>query len=282
MIFFKADEPLIQENILSYMADITPPITVNNGISINWTQVGPNWHPSEYYPLIGGTEYRHPHNPPTIIAPDMQHGTNGTLSFLMDYDQWSNEQLLLNMNSLLVLSTSGNSTMGSVADLFLYRFKNKTGGDYYNTDLSNVLRSSGPMYNALKNIGQNISSTLKNNTQFQNNPNSFMFNEFLLANCRPVFSGDWISGSTILLNDVEINQVYLESLNVNKDAHTWSATLYLNILDHFGLDDDDISGQNLWRRGVIGFGAWWTLQHKRDYTPFRSVVRLRTNINGSY
>ena len=109
-----------------------------------------------------------------------------------------------------------------------------------------------------------------------------MFDGPLDAICRPVFSGDWTGGSTILLNDTEISSVYLENMSVNTTAKTWSATIYVDVLDHFGLDDDDISGRNLWRRCIPGFGAWWTLQHKRDYMPFRSVLRIKTNINGTY
>ena len=162
MVYYQADANLISQNIQSYLADITPQQEVNNYTTIQWTQTGPTWHPSEQYPLIGNTTYRHPHYPPGTIAPDMQHGTNGSLVlFPLNFNQESDEALFLHLNTLLFTATTANTTMRNVATIFLDRFKNNVGGDYYNTDMSNVLRDSRPMRNALKNIAGIISGEIK-------------------------------------------------------------------------------------------------------------------------
>jgi len=108
------------------------------------------------------------------------------------------------------------------------------------------------------------------------------FTDNLSSSCRPVFSGDWVSGSTILINDVEKVEVYLEDIDVNTTTGQWTATIYLKVIDHFGLDISDLTGRNTWRQGILGFTAWWRLQHQRDFKPFRTLLRIKTNINGKY
>lgn len=202
MTDYQPEINLLQENIDSYLEDMSPQIPVNNGIAINYTIANlPNSDPT--YPLLGNTKYRHPHNPPTVIAPDMKHGTDGGgISFLSPFwDTYysSNSYLWNNYSTLLNVTSSGNYILNGVANNFIQRFQNNTGGDNYHQDLSYVLKDSGPMYNSIRNIGKVIDEYLgKNDGQvFQM---SFMNN--LPSSCRPVFSGDWVSGSTILLTKV--------------------------------------------------------------------------------
>ncbi len=282
MTDYHPDINFLQENIDSYLEDMSPQIPVNNGITINYTIANlPNTDPT--YPLLGNTKYRHPHNPPTVIAPDMKHGTDGGgISFLnpfWDTHYSTNATLWANYSTLLNVASSGNYILNGVANDFKQRFQNNTGDDYYHQDLSFVLKDSGPMYNAIKNIGNTISAYLSDKA---GDYSQMYFPDILPVNNRPVFSGDWVSGSTILLNDVEKVEVYLEEINVNTTTGHWTATLYLKVIDHFGLDKSDLTGRNTWRQGIVGFTAWWRLQYQRDFKPFRTILRVKANISGDY
>jgi hypothetical protein len=75
---------------------------------------------------------------------------------------------------------------------------------------------------------------------------------------------------------------HLTDLALTKE---WSMDIFVEILDHFGLDRNDVlTYQTLKPLGVpfrvAGFPAWWDLQHQRSYVPFKTKIRFEQNIKG--
>lgn len=136
------------------------------------------------------------------------------------------------------------------------------------------------MLNAIKNAGKFISKALDQKDGYISQVGNLTFPE----NCRPVFSGNFTSGPTILLNDTEESTIQiLSDFTVNRTTGAWSGTIYYDIIDHFGLDKADISGiDNTWRQFIRGFSSWYRLQHIKDYAPFRSRVKVMAKIYGNY
>lgn len=75
-------------------------------------------------PKICETEYRHPHNPPAIIAPDMKSGANANLSLLASkhsgLPNLTVDQLRWYMNELILWASSG--ALETEAQYFIERF----------------------------------------------------------------------------------------------------------------------------------------------------------------
>jgi len=89
-----------------------------------------------------------------------------------------------------------------------------------------------------------------------------------------------------LINDTQYNGYYLQTnpLIINTVTGEWTADIYVEVIDHFGLDDGNL-GKNQNRRifnAGEGFTAWWILQHVRGYAPFRTKMRFLFKIRGNY
>jgi hypothetical protein len=85
-------------------------------------------------------------------------------------------------------------------------------------------------------------------------------------------------GLTILINDTEETTIwYMGNFNLNNDTKVWFADFYFEVTDHFGLDKHDAIEYQGYH---TGFAAWWTLQHKRNYPPFRTKITIFATLKG--
>ena len=95
---------------------------------------------------------------------------------------------------------------------------------------------------------------------------------------RPIFNGlfNKFNGLQILVNDTEQTEVYLKNYQIDTNGN-WEAEIVIEITDHFGLDKNDALN---YQYKHSGFGAWWTLQFKRDYKPFITKIHVGKIIKG--
>lgn len=65
------------------------------------------------------------------------------------------------------------------------------------------------------------------------------------------------------------------------DNKTWKACLYVEVIDNFGLDDNDIKKfqSNL----LVGrsFAAWYILQQRKGFRPFQTKIKMMYCIEGN-
>jgi hypothetical protein len=103
-------------------------------------------------------------------------------------------------------------------------------------------------------------------------------------------NGYLTQGPTILINDISQVKYHLQSFSKDESGN-WEGTFYIETIDHFGLDDIDPNkpfmikdfNVGIFQHLHSGFAAWWILQHKKAYVPFRTKLRfvavLKGNIN---
>jgi hypothetical protein len=235
--------------------------------------------------LLAYTEYRFPHNPPQIIAPDLKYGTDGDNDIIRWYCRGfltaSNEDVEDKMVELLHFAS--NSQYQPVADKFMSRFKAGTGGFYEDTDISQLIKETNELKNKVRKFGENLEVKLIEN----GGDIDLVASHILTPDLRYVFSaskGYLFMGPTILINDISQVRYHIQSFNIDSLGN-WQGVFYVEAIDHFGLDDNDPN--NLFK-GVVtyqwlhcGFAAWWVLQHKRNYIPFRTKLRFVVCLEGS-
>jgi hypothetical protein len=235
------------------------------------------------------TPYRHPHYPPNNRADDMKFGTDGDVKVISDRNKemldWSNDSLEQKMEALFHFAT--NSQYRPIADKFLERFNSKTGKTYDDSDLINLLQHTYELRNKVKQFGKILGEELKKVNYDKTKVRQIV----LLPELRPIFSranGYLFIGPTILINDTEQINYYLKSCEIDIVENKWKAYLDVEIIDHFGLDDDDptnkikITGISMQYQFLhSGFAAWWILQHRRAYVPFITKIKFRAEISGS-
>lgn len=246
-------------------------------------------------PLQADSEYRHPHDPPNIIAPDMDFGTNGNTDLLtpngllysgtISLLDETNTELFDRMEDLMDWFTLDDSAPEDlVLNTFIPRFKNSIGEDLESKKLNEIVENTNEMKNFVKEFGVAINEKLKEQTgtiDFNNIP------EFELPQIiRPRFSNGYtnyrVNGLKIMINDTEQTNVYTQSFDINQTTGDWTGVFLVEILDHFGLDDTDLTTFQEKPLGVgRGFAAWWILQHIRDHEPFRTKVRILYTITGN-
>lgn len=102
--------------------------------------------------------------------------------------------------------------------------------------------------------------------------------QLILGLVQPIFNGLYnkFHGLQILVNDTEKTDIYFKNYSLDANGN-WEAELIIEITDHFGMDKNDALNYQ-GKHG--GFGAWWTLQHKRNYKPFITKIYVTQKING--
>ncbi len=253
-----------------------PDPEIQNGIDIISTSVALS------VPTTGTLIGRSRRNPPNVE--DMQHGTNGNCIGIINECMTclgAKECITITEDDLKdymrdLMTFFSKPPLESIAVSFAERFFNKISSDHYSTDLSEHVRNSPNMRNYMKIFGAALNERLKaNGGNIYLNPIIEMPN-----NVRPVFGGKhnrW-HGLTILLNDTERTDIwYMGNFNLNNDTKVWSADLYFEVTDHFGLDKHDAITYQGWD---TGFAAWWALQHKKDYPPFRTKITIFATLKG--
>ena len=277
------DDPLTFEDLIEMHREFDPdyqnpePEEIQNGIEIIEMSV-----PSlsiQAGPRVGRVDYRpgHEHNPPSVIAPDMQYGTNGDRSKLslinriLYPENSSNERLIADMNVLLQFMS--NDIFDPIASKYMAKFTANEGGVYEDADLSEALLANKNLKNSIKAMGEQINDKLKaTNGDISNIDFDFE------SSARPVFSdGDFWQGPKILINDTEYIEVFRQSYSFDPDAGEWEGEFYIVVTDNFGLDDHDLKG---FQNKNPSFAAWWLLQHTRNYQPFLTRIRILATLSG--
>ncbi|NRA48914.1 MAG: DUF3289 family protein [Phaeodactylibacter sp.] len=79
----------------------------------------------------------------------------------------------------------------------------------------------------------------------------------------------------------EQTKIHLLAHDYDENSGNFTAFVYFEILDHFGLDKGDAVDWG--NTPIVGksFESWWHLQHKRGYTPFRTRVMMVFEIAGN-
>ncbi|MFZ4474512.1 MAG: DUF3289 family protein [Saprospiraceae bacterium] len=67
------------------------------------------------------------------------------------------------------------------------------------------------------------------------------------------------------------------NFNLDNSTKVWSADFYFEVTDHFGLDKHDALLYQIYH---AGFAAWWALQHRRGYKPFRTKITIFATLQG--
>ena len=90
-----------------------------------------------------------------------------------------------------------------------------------------------------------------------------------------------------MMNDTEYTKIHKQNYNYDPNTKEWEGTFYIEVFDHFGLDDEDLGKfQNATFPFTInktpgrGFASWWLLQHHKGKKPFRTQMKFIVNIKG--
>lgn len=189
----------------------------------------------------------------------------------------SDNELFQSMTNLLHTFSTGS--LQNEADLFINRFSNRSGGDYFSPVVSNAIANTNRYKNFVKLFGQVVNDYLKDKN---GNLNGFNVGNLNLDNARPIFNTyiQRLTGLQILVNDTEQTTAgLLDDFEVNHTTGVWSVTVSIDIIDHFGLDYLDAI---VYQGFHSGFANWYRLQHGRNYIPFRSNFKILTKIQGNY
>jgi hypothetical protein len=250
-------------------------VIIQNGITVVSTSVAQTVATTGT--LIGFSR----RNPPNVE--DMQHGTNGDCSGIM-FNCMTNtggmanhtltdEDLKTQMRNLMTFFSL--DPIEDIAVSFAERFFSKISSDHYATDLSDHVRWNPVMLNYMTGFGAQLNKVLKNN-----NGNIHLSEALNLGDKPPHFTG-WENrwrGYTITMNNTETAEIwYMGNFNLDNSTKVWSADFYFEVTDHFGLDKHDAI---LYQGYHTGFAAWWALQHKRNYPPFRTKITLFATLKG--
>lgn len=86
-----------------------------------------------------------------------------------------------------------------------------------------------------------------------------------------------MKGLTIAINDIWAYEVTL----VKYEEHNkkFNATYKVKLYDNFGLDEPDLEKKYYY---LLGFRAWFLLQHLYNYKPFITVIEFEQTFKGSY
>jgi hypothetical protein len=218
-------------------------------------------------------------DPRETIDEDMQYSVMDDANIKLS-DNLTDDQYFDEMQSLLYFMSVPSTPMRTIVNTYINLFKNKYTGDYFSADLSTNVMNNKTMVNTIKRFGEDLSTRLSSV-----NGDIDAISEYQISNLfRPTFNegSDYSQGFTILINDIEKGDVKLVDNTYTYIASTkqWTGTFYFDITDHFGLDKDDaIQYQSIPVYGD-GFAAWWRLQHRRSYPPFKTKLRVVATITG--
>ncbi len=265
---------------------------IENGISIS-DNVGPLNNPKK----IGFFDRKN--------SKDMEHGTSGDLSVLgrhqsLDSDptwaHFARMRLLVFMTTLPSASremidkffpfTLQNMTIATlsfpqldwslsqVGREMVNRFESRVGGEFENPKLNEKVFESHKFKNFLKDYGLALSKKLR-----AVGGKIDLVDNFDIKDFHPAFNTpyDKFHGLMILINDTETGEILGDNFTIDAQGN-WSIDLSITITDHFGIDDDDVIE---FRDKNPGFPSWWILQKRRDYVPFKTVIKIKKHIWGN-
>lgn len=161
----------------------------------------------------------------------------------------------------------------TVADDYLEQFhENEAVFDHYNETLSTMVMNSTKMRNWLKLYGDELNDKLIATGGDIDGVDAPVINRTSLNETHAL---------TILINDTqEINVSRLDSYSFNAESGEWDCYFVVNVIDNFGLDDGDVIEFQNYIPGGNGFVAWWTLQHRYGWAPFRTDIWFVVRLSG--
>lgn len=105
---------------------------------------------------------------------------------------------------------------------------------------------------------------------------------FSLGDIRPIYNDNNYEGLKIMMNDTEYSRVFIHSYDYISKTKEGQGMFYIEVFDHFGLDNEDlIKFQNSWPAQIgRGFVAWWVLQQLKGKKPFRTQMKFLVKLKG--
>jgi hypothetical protein len=205
---------------------------------------------------------------------DMQSGSSADpIGILPKLLPKTNAELFVEMRSLMTWYSFFNSDLESIGNRMIDKFSTSSGGFYSSDTLNKYVSLSAQFKNMMQQLGDRLNKELRSANGNINSVADFEIQ-------RPVFNGNYnkTHGLTILINDTECTDIKLKGFTL-RNGTNWSADVEITITDHFGLDKHDALEYQYWHKG---FAAWWILQHRRGFQPFKTKIVITKRINGQY
>ena len=175
---------------------------------------------------------------------------------------------------------------------YMDRFAQDLPDDYSNERLRQELVNTPEWRNVVKYVASELRTQLIDRCELDpetcNNITEALPMSKLDNLLRPKFSQEKYGtrGLTFLINDTEATYFHIPRVSINRDLGSWNATIHMQIIDHFGLDYNDVIKYQDTRKYLIkfgnGFAGWYLLQNKYKYQPFRTVLKYRIEVSGEF
>ncbi len=201
-------------------------------------------------------------------------GTTGT------FRDWTTEERLSDFRDLLNFFTFNGPNAPryrQVADRYRTTFTAPQSKviDTHDDELNQLLLMHPSTLNYIHEIANFVTSKVQNGEDVRS-----LYTALPSRIFRPIYNKnipeqrDRWQGPTILLNDTEAARIRLQSVQETTDKKI--INLHLTIIDHFGLDEEDMLAYRMFHRG---FESWYWLQHGLDYHPFRTNLYYTISIS---
>ena len=143
--------------------------------------------------------------------------------------------------------------------------------------MSQVAMNKPTTRNFLKNFGYVLNNKLKETNGEINNVQLFS-----LGDVRPIYNDNNYEGLRIMMNDTEYSSVFKQTYEYDSKTKGWQGTFYVEVFDHYGLDNDDLIKFRNSKPDHIGRGfvAWWLLHHHKGKKPFRTQMKFLVKLKG--
>ncbi|MGM8712568.1 YPO3983 family protein [Enterobacter hormaechei] len=214
-----------------------------------------------------------------------KHHLDGFLNSITPGVKISHEEcidILFNEMKELSQMFSFQGEYKALIGLMIDHFRYGNGSHFYNQRLDSAFHSRVNSYSH-RNPFFIIKNNIKN--KFINNADSMDFLSFLKEIQRDIYRSELpkfnekknrINGLGITVHDIAAQKITL--INLQRYAMGWSATVFFEAQDHFGLDIADI--KNPLYSQFRFFRIWFFLQRHRDFafkpffTNFKTIERM--------
>ncbi len=276
-VFFKEIGQGVSDKYSTALEYLEEEPIIDNGIQ--YTDLGLAGEGYENYRVIGYCQDRG-------NTEDMTYGYNGNITGVREDVLSQNNKTLFTLMKVLFIGTtiSDLTGLGFVAKDFIDKFS-MNGSiiiPYEHPTLNQKVAVRTRYINFIKSFGKDLEERL-----------SFAQGDISLVQKIEYFKGDnqkhpvfntlfdRINGLQILINDTEFTMIYEEpnSYIYNPQTKDWSINVIIKIIDHFGLDFNDVIRYQFEDFGA-GFAGWYILQHKRNYVPFLTRIVTRCTLSG--
>jgi hypothetical protein len=262
-----------------YPSPISPPAIIENGMI-----VGCDGLDAEPQGIIRRIAYNAPRHEPNSEDIHSHWGLTNK-HFEIDANK-PDSYYESRMRELFGVFTVLDSEMADIGTAFIDKFLAQKGPyrEYANTALNEKISNHPALINYTKSFAKSLNEKLKLTGGDINQIGQFEIDNDFRVKFNTFF--DRVKGYQILINDTEQCDVQLLSYSYNPNNNKWLAEVYIEIQDNFGLDTEDVlkfQTLKLWGWPVLvieGFPSWWYLQHNRNYSPLKTIIRIKASIIG--